>query len=62
MFCVVGDTNKAITSSDGITWTQRTLPNSYNCRSICWSPELRMFCAVGSDIDFDNDIIIGIAE
>ena len=49
MFCAVTyntNTNKAITSSDGIIWTERTLPSSNNWRNICWSPELRMFCAI----------------
>ena len=27
-------------------WTQRTLPSSKNWQSICWSPELRLFCAM----------------
>ena len=36
------------TSSDGITWTERTLPSSADWSDICWSPELHMFCAVSS--------------
>ena len=48
LFCaVVYSSNKAMTSSDGITWTERTLLNSdNNWHGLCWSPELRLFCAV----------------
>ena len=56
MFCAVGYyNNKAITSSDGITWTKRTLSNSNGWHSICWSPELHMFCAV-CEINSNNGI------
>jgi len=36
-----------MTSPDGITWTNRTAPYSNQWRSICWAPELSLFCAVG---------------
>ena len=29
-------------------WTQRTLPVSANWYSICWSPELRLFCTIAN--------------
>ena len=32
-----------------IKWTQRTLPVSAQWYSICWSPELRLFCAVAAN-------------
>ena len=43
----IGQTQLAMTSPDGITWTQRTtgFPIQYN--SICWSEELSLFVAVG---------------
>ncbi len=37
---------RLMTSPDGITWTTRTA--GANTLSICWSPELAIFCAVGS--------------
>ena len=49
MFCTVAYSNKAATSPDGITWTERTLPSITNSWiNICWSPELRLFCAVAN--------------
>lgn len=40
-------TNKIQTSTDGLSWTTRTVPSgSWN--SICWSPSLGMFVAVGN--------------
>lgn len=53
---VVGvSSDTTITSSEmlSVVWnitakrTQRTLPSSLDFRSICWSPELRLFCIVG---------------
>jgi hypothetical protein len=39
--------NSVMTSSDGITWTQRTTPNqSYSC--VCWAPEIRLFVATAT--------------
>lgn len=32
------------TSTDGITWTERKLPTKLTWSTICWSPELHMFC------------------
>ena len=49
IFYAVGNSRRAITSSDGITWTERTLLNSNGWHSICWSPELHMFCAIAYD-------------
>ena len=36
-----------MTSPDGITWTVRTTDIGYYYSSVTWSPELRLFCAVG---------------
>ena len=32
-----------------IRWEEHTLPNSARWNSICWSPELRLFCAIAYD-------------
>ena len=34
-------------------WTLRTSPASMYFKSVCWSPELRLFCAVGSNNSYD---------
>lgn len=47
LFCAVGD-NKAATSPDGATWTERAIPSG-NKHSVGWSRKLRIFCAVGDD-------------
>jgi hypothetical protein len=36
-----------MTSPDGIVWTSHTTPNDKDWYSVCWSPELKLFCAVG---------------
>ncbi len=41
-------TNRAIISSDGITWTSYSI-TSVSWISHCWSQELGIFCAVASD-------------
>jgi hypothetical protein len=42
-----GTAYKVLTSSDGITWTQRSAVNNYTCwSSVCWSRELGLFVAV----------------
>ena len=38
-----------MTSPDGIVWTPRTSAADNQWYSICWSPELRLFCAVAID-------------
>ena len=38
-----------MTSPDGITWTQRATPEDNAWRSVCWSPELTLFCAIAGD-------------
>ena len=43
-------TNNAATSSDGTTWTNRTLPKTDNWSSVCWSPEVGIFCTVGGGL------------
>ena len=30
-------------------WTERTLPSSKSWSSVCWSPELRLFCSVAQN-------------
>jgi hypothetical protein len=44
-------TSKAATSADGITWTERTLPEG-DWRDICWSPELSLFVAVSNQTNY----------
>lgn len=39
---------RASTSNDGVTWTNRTTPESNTFNSVCWSPALGIFCAVAS--------------
>ena len=64
LFCVVAgciagdpqganqDTNDvAATSPDGITWTARDLPAVDDWSSVCWSPELKLFCTVAGGSD-----------
>jgi len=46
-----GGTSKAATSADGITWTERTLPEG-DWRDICWSPELSLFVAVSNQTNY----------
>ena len=46
---------KAMTSSDGINWTERitpTISRSSQWVSICWSPELSLFVAVADTGDY----------
>jgi len=38
-------TDRVMTSSDGITWTSRSVPDG-EWYSVCWSPELSLFVAV----------------
>jgi hypothetical protein len=40
--------NISQTSSDGITWTGQTIP-SHNWKGVCYSPDLRLYCAVSYD-------------
>ena len=60
LFCAMHhhSSNKAVTSPDGIVWTERILPNNDSWLSICWSPELHMFCVVGNN----NKILLGIPK
>jgi hypothetical protein len=50
LFVAVGSAgnNRAITSSNGSSWTLRNLTILNNWTSICWSPELMIFVAVSS--------------
>jgi hypothetical protein len=38
-----------MTSSDGINWATRNQAQTNTWSSICWSPELGLFCAVSFD-------------
>jgi hypothetical protein len=51
LFVAVGSvgSQRAITSSDGISWTLRNLNITNNWTSICWSPELMLFVAVSNN-------------
>ena len=40
--------NEVATSPDGITWTKRAASDNANWRSVAWSPDLRLFCAVAN--------------
>jgi hypothetical protein len=48
-----------MTSPDGIVWTQRITPglNDDGWASVCWSPELGLFVAVGISSDINNRVI-----
>ncbi len=44
---IAGDGSyKFATSPDGVTWTARSSTVQEDFRSICWSPDLTLFCAV----------------
>ena len=47
----VTDTNKVMTSYDGIKWTPGTSLEDNDWVGVCWSPQLRKFVAVGSGVD-----------
>lgn len=46
---VARDSNIAATSSDGITWTQRTLPYTADWCDVAWSPSLGVWIAIAED-------------
>ena len=52
IFCAVAssgiDSNRAMTSSDGINWIIRATPSTNQWISVCWAPELSIFCSVAS--------------
>lgn len=51
LFCAVATTgNRAITSNDGISWTERTVPGG-NWRDVCWAAELGLFVAVSYSLN-----------
>lgn len=57
LFCLTASSNgnTLLTSPDGITWTERTLPSSLQgCHNICWAPELKMFYIIGGG--YNNNI------
>jgi len=37
---------RVMTSPDGSNWTRRSTPADLNWRSVCYSPDLKLFCAV----------------
>jgi len=42
-------TSTILTSSNGISWTSRSLPSTFTAlKDVCWSPELGLFMAVGT--------------
>lgn len=48
--------NKAMSSSDGINWTLRSLPaGAATYGGVSWSPELGLFVAVGNDMVYSPD-------
>lgn len=47
MFCTTAGTTAASAPTTATTWTTRTSSADNDWRSICWSPELALFCAVG---------------
>ena len=51
LFVAVGSvgSQRAITSSDGISWTLCNLNITNNWTSICWSPELMLFVAISNN-------------
>jgi Head domain of trimeric autotransporter adhesin len=52
-------TQRVITSPDGITWTAQTIPNvTSDWYDICWSSELRMFAACATSNTSLNAIMI----
>jgi len=54
LFVVVSRTSPYLrTSSDGVTWTGRSVPTTESLRAIAWSPELGLFAVVS----FDGDLI-----
>jgi len=58
LFCAVknGGTERAMTSSNGITWTLRTMASNTDWRGIIWSPGLGLFCAASFDGTFRFNI------
>jgi len=54
LFVVVSRTSPYLrTSSDGVTWTGRSVPTTESLRAIAWSPELGLFAVVS----FKGDLI-----
>lgn len=54
LFVVVMNTNTVnaiITSPDGITWTLRAAPVIADWKSVVWSPQIGIFCAVADTTD-----------
>jgi hypothetical protein len=49
LFVAVGESgtgNRIITSTDGISWIDRSSPADNGWQSVCWAPELSLFVAV----------------
>lgn len=49
LFCAVNAAGAITTSPDGITWTIRYASSPRTWKSVCWSPELSIFCVVAND-------------
>lgn len=59
IFCYICNSGEAATSSNGINWTRRVLPAGINSwASMCWSPKLRLFCAVSASNTYPGGRII----
>jgi len=43
---ILGVGNRVMTSPNGIDWTIRVSAADNGWHSVCWSPELELFCAV----------------
>ena len=54
LFCAVSNfvpsNQTAMTSTDGITWTLRTMADTFQPQGVDWSPSLGMFVAAGNNI------------
>ena len=50
MFCAIcSGAAVVMTSTNGTSWTERSIPNSRDWRDITWSPTLGYFVAVSAD-------------
>jgi len=48
-----------MTSLNGITWTLQTSAADNSWQSVCWSPELGLFCAVSGNISvFETNLVM----
>ena len=47
IFCAVGRNGAYGAVTRAGPWATHTMPSQYGWNSVCWSPDLRLFCAVG---------------